>query len=67
MFARSWQPRGIVLVFVEMVFTVTDPPLRFVRRYLPPLRLGSVAVDLSFIVVFFGISIARSLLGGLLL
>ena len=41
MFARSWTPRGVVLVFAEVIYTLTDPPL----------RVGSVSLDLSFIVV----------------
>jgi YggT family protein len=40
-------------VLAEGMFTATDPPLRFLRRYIPPLRLGSVALDLSFMVLFF--------------
>jgi len=40
-------------VVAEGIFTATDPPLRFLRRYIPPLRLGSVALDLSFMVLFF--------------
>jgi YggT family protein len=51
-FARSWQPTGIVLVIAETIFTLTDPPLKFLRRYIPPLRLGTVAMDLSFMVLF---------------
>jgi len=45
--ARSWRPRGLVLVICEAVYTVTDPPLRVLRRVIPPLRLGAVALDLS--------------------
>ncbi|MDQ3663164.1 MAG: YggT family protein [Actinomycetota bacterium] len=45
--ARSWRPSGIVLVICEFVYTITDPPLRALRRVIPPLRLGSVALDLS--------------------
>ena len=52
-FSRTWAPHGILLVIAEGIFTVTDPPLRFLRRYIPPLRLGSVALDLSFMVLFF--------------
>ena len=52
MFARSWSPHGPVLVVLEVVYTITDPPIRFVRRFVPPLRLGSVAIDTSFIIVF---------------
>ncbi|HSZ42279.1 MAG TPA: YggT family protein [Trebonia sp.] len=51
-FARSWQPTGIILVVAEIIFTVTDPPLKLLRRYIPPLRLGTVALDLSFMVLY---------------
>jgi YggT family protein len=51
-FARDWRPTGIVLVLAEAIFTVTDPPLKFLRRFIPPLRLGMVALDLSFMVLF---------------
>jgi len=51
-FARDWRPSGILLVIAESIFTVTDPPLRFLRRFLPSLRFGMVALDLSFMVLF---------------
>jgi YggT family protein len=51
-FAREWRPTGILLVLAEAIFTVTDPPLKFLRRFIPPLRLGMVAMDLSFMVLF---------------
>ena len=51
-FARDWRPTGIMLVLAEAIFTVTDPPLKFLRRFIPPLRLGMVAMDLSFMVLF---------------
>ena len=57
MFSRSWQPRGFVLALVDVVFRLTDPPLRFLRRFIPPLRLGSVSLDLSFLVLIFGVQI----------
>lgn len=66
MFARSWTPRGVVLVLVELVFTITDPPLRFVRRFVPPLRLGGISLDLSFLVVFFAVSLLMQWLPALL-
>ena len=50
-FARSWSPRGPVLVVLEGVYTITDPPVKALRRVIPPLRLGGVAIDLSFIAV----------------
>jgi YggT family protein len=52
-FAREWRPSGILLVLAECIFTVTDPPLKFLRRFIPTLRLGMVALDLSFMVLFF--------------
>jgi YggT family protein len=51
-FSRSWHPTGVVLVIAEVVYTATDPPLRFLRRYIPTVRLGTVALDLSFMVLF---------------
>ena len=51
-FARNWRPTGLVAAVLEIAYSVTDPPLRALRRVLPPLRLGSVAIDLAFIVVF---------------
>jgi YggT family protein len=48
-FARSWQPHGPVLVVLEGVYTVTDPPVKALRKVIPPLRLGGVAIDLSFV------------------
>jgi YggT family protein len=50
-FARSWTPHGPVLVALEVVYSITDPPILFVRRFIPPLRLGSVALDTSFLIV----------------
>ena len=51
-YARSWSPSGILLVIAEGVYSATDPPLRFLRRYIPTVRLGSVALDLSFMLLF---------------
>ena len=56
-FSRSWTPHGLVLVIAEAVFTATDPPLKFLSRFIPVLRLGSVALDLSFMVLFFAVLI----------
>ena len=52
MFARQWVPTGVILVVAEGIFTATDPPLKFLRRYIRPLRIGTVAIDLSFMVLF---------------
>ena len=50
-FARSWVPRGALLVALETDYTVTDPPIKALRRVIPPLRIGNFALDLSFIIV----------------
>jgi YggT family protein len=64
-FARSWTPRGPLLLLVEAVFSLTDPPLKFLRRFIPPLRLGTVSLDLSFLVLLFGIQILIRLVSNL--
>jgi YggT family protein len=51
-YARSWSPTGILLVVAEGVYSATDPPLNFLRRYIPAPRLGRVALDLSFMLLF---------------
>jgi YggT family protein len=48
-FARHWSPRGPVLIVLEGVYTLTDPPIKAFRRVLPPLRLGGIMLDLSFL------------------
>jgi YggT family protein len=50
-FARSWEPKGPLLVVLEGVYTVTDPPVKALRRIIPPLRFGGFALDLSFMVL----------------
>jgi len=51
-YARTWSPTGILLIIAECVYSATDPPLRFLRRYIRPLRIGSLALDLSFMLLF---------------
>jgi YggT family protein len=50
-FARSWTPGKAMVVVLEATYSVTDPPLKLLRRVIPPLRLGGVALDLSFFVL----------------
>ncbi len=52
--ARDWRPKGAVLVVAETVYTVTDPPLRALRRVIPPLTIGMVRVDIAFMVLVLG-------------
>jgi YggT family protein len=51
MFARDYTPRGIMLIFVEAAYTVTDPPVNLIRRVVPPLRLGGMVLDLSMLIL----------------
>ncbi|MGL5931102.1 MAG: YggT family protein [Dermatophilaceae bacterium] len=60
--AREWRPRGPALVVAEPVYTLTEPPLRALRRVIPPLRLGAVSVDVSFMVLFLGVALLYALL-----
>ncbi len=66
-FAKSYRPHGFVLVPLEIAYSVTDPPLKLLRRIVPPLRLGSsgVSIDLAFLVLFIGLGILRSLVAQL--
>ena len=50
-FARDWRPKGVMLVVAETVYTLTDPPQRALRKVVPPLRIGGVALDLAFLLL----------------
>jgi YggT family protein len=63
--ARSYRPSGLVAVGLELTYTVTDPPLKALRRVIPPLRLGSVQLDLGFLVLFFAVQILIGVAGRL--
>jgi len=60
-FARSWHPGKAMVVVLEATYTVTDPPLKLLRRFIPPLRLGGVALDLSFFVLMIIVYVLISL------
>ena len=61
-FAREWRPRGPVLIVAEPVYTLTEPPLRALRKVIPPLRIGGISLDLSFMVLFIGVYILYAVL-----
>jgi YggT family protein len=52
-FARSWQPVGGVAIALESVYTMTDPPVRALRRLIKPIRIGGIGLDLSIMVLLF--------------
>lgn len=62
-FSRDWRPKGPVLVLANLVYALTDPPLQWLSRLIPVLRIGGIGFDMGFLVLFFGITVLQSLLG----
>lgn len=60
-FSRGFRPKGIVLVLAEVAYTVTDPPIRAVRRVVPPLRIGGAALDFGWSIVMLVVIILMSI------
>jgi YggT family protein len=58
--ARSWRPSGLVAAGLEVVYSTTDPPLKAVRKVIPPLNLGSIRLDLGFMVLLIAVLLLRS-------
>jgi YggT family protein len=63
-FARNWRPQKLALVVASGVYAVTDPPIRALRRVIPPLRLGGVSLDLAFLVLFIAVVILMAVARG---
>ncbi|GAA0994589.1 YggT family protein [Subtercola frigoramans] len=61
-FQRSWRPQGAVLVLAEVAYTVTDPPIKFFRRVIPPLKVGPVAFDFGWSIVMLLVVILLSIM-----
>ena len=59
--ARSWRPSGVVAAGLEVVYSTTDPPLKAVRKVIPPLNLGSIRLDLGFMVLLIAVLILQSI------
>nr|WP_228537860.1 YggT family protein [Nocardia sp. XZ_19_231] len=64
-FARDWRPTGVVVIVLEVIFTVTDPPVKLLRRLIPPVNLGGIRLDLSIMVLLFLVFILMSIVGRL--
>jgi len=62
--ARSYRPSGLVAVVLELAYSVTDPPLKALRKVLPPLRIGQISLDLGFIVLFIVVRILMGVASG---
>jgi YggT family protein len=65
--ARGWRPQGLVAAGLEVVYSTTDPPLKAVRKVIPPLNLGSIRLDLGFMVLLIAVILLRSVLNSLAL
>ena len=59
MFAKNWRPNSILLAFFEFIYSITDPPMRYVQRFVPPLRLGGISLDLSIIVLLIAVNLLQ--------
>lgn len=64
MFARRWQPGRGAAAGLEVVWSITDPPLRTLRRVIPPLRIGTVSLDLAFLALLFIVYVLLSVVVG---
>jgi YggT family protein len=53
--SRNWRPQGPILVIAEIVYSITDPPLNWIRKFIKPIKLGTIQLDLAFIVLFLGV------------
>ncbi|CAN2191380.1 COG0762 Predicted integral membrane protein [Candidatus Nanopelagicaceae bacterium] len=60
----DWRPRGVLLIAADFIYAITDKPLNFVRRFVKPLRIGGISIDLSFLILFIVISRIAPLLRG---
>ena len=61
LFAPQWRPKGPLLVAAEAIYTITDPPLRALRRVVPPVRMGNVVLDLGFMILWLAIIVLRQI------
>jgi YggT family protein len=50
-FSRDWHPRGPVAVILEIIMSITDPPVKLLRRLIPQLTIGAIRLDLSIMVL----------------
>ena len=60
----AFRPRGFVVLLAETSYTITDPPLKAVRRVIPPLQIGAVRLDLAWTIVFIVLLVLMSLVSG---
>jgi YggT family protein len=64
-FARDWRPHGVILVIAEGIYSITDPPLKALRKVIPPISLGSIRFDVAFVLLFVIAFVLQSILSRL--
>lgn len=62
-FSRNWRPQRWFTIVAEPLFVLTDPPVKALRKLIPPIQLGGVGLDVSVLVLFFGLQLLSMLLG----
>ncbi|MCH3974871.1 MAG: YggT family protein [Bifidobacterium tibiigranuli] len=60
--APRWRPRGVIASLVYAIYWLTDPPLRWLRQYIPPVRIGAFSLDVSFIVLYFALIVLQMII-----
>ena len=61
-FARDWRPKGPILVLANGIYALTDPPLKALRKVIPPIRLGAASIDLGFLVLVLGLYVLLAII-----
>lgn len=65
-FNPAFRPKGILMPVAEIILTITDPPLRFLRQFIKPVRIGAISLDFAWTVLVLGVVFAQNLVRGLL-
>ena len=61
----SFRPKGLLLPVAEVIFTLTDPPLKFLRQFIKPVQFGGISLDFAWTIVVLAVVFARGLVQGL--
>ena len=61
-----WRPKGLLLILVEIIMTLTDPPLKFVRKFIKPIRFGALALDFGWTLTLLAVTLLQNVLTRLL-
>jgi len=61
----GFRPKSLLLPVSEIIFTVTDPPLKFLRRFIKPVRFGAISLDFAWTLLVLVVILLRNLALGL--